>query len=198
MSESVKDRFLRELRQSPGKAAVLILGAVIAAFVWGPRLVAGARSSGRPAGAAEATASAGELVDTDGRRSPAAIRAEFIRISEEARALRELARPVEAFPAVNDPFLVPTTPVPLDAAAAPAVTEREDVGDAERLRARDLRLTAIFQFPRGAKAVLGGEVVEVGDETSGFAVMEIEDRSIVVGGRFGTYRIAMHGAEEKE
>ncbi len=198
MSESVKQRFLREMRQSPGKAAVLILGAVVAAFVWGPRLVAGARSPARPTAAGEGAAPTGELVDTDGRRSPAAIRAEFIRISKEARALRDLARPVEAFPDVADPFLVAATPVQVPSAATPVATARDDACDSEQARARDLRLTAVFRFPRGAKAVLGGEVVEVGDEASGFAVMEIEDRSIVVGGRFGTYRIAMRGAEEKE
>ena len=43
-NETVLQRLIREMKQSPLKAGVLGIGAIIAAVVWGPLLVAGGKA----------------------------------------------------------------------------------------------------------------------------------------------------------
>lgn len=197
MSVPIRDRLIREMKQSPGKSLFLAVGAIVAGFVWGPRLTASARPASA-AGAAAGGPSSQLDLDADDRRDPSEIRAEFIRISEDARALRQLAEPVDAFPVEQDPFEIvsPSAPTPVASIAKPPNPDDELRKD-ETARAEALRLTGVFEFPRGRRAVLGGEVVVTGDEAFEFAVIEITERAVVLGGRFGTYRIAMSGSKEK-
>jgi len=215
-AETVVQRLVREMKASPAKAGLLGLGAVVAAFVWGPLLVAGGKekpavvaagvdgSSAVGAGGATTestvdttTAEAAAAAGAATRRDPSAIRVEFIRIADQARGLRRLSEPVARLIDERDPFLV-DEPAPVATPIRPVVdVDAERVIAEERDRAANLALTGVFSFPRGRRAVVGGDVVAVGDEVFGFAVMTIQEREVVLGGRFGKYRLSLGGMEEK-
>jgi hypothetical protein len=192
--EPLPGRLLREMKQSPVKAFVLIAGAVLACVVWVPRAV----SDASPAGPTDAGAATdGSTPEALAGRDPAAIRAEFISISEEAKSLRRFSDPVTPPPLARDPFVLPrqdetepeqpvyTTP-PDD-----GVDPREKQEQEERERAAALRLSGVFQFPRGKNAVVDGQVVAVGDEVAGFTVERIEARACMLRGTHDVYVISM-------
>ena len=201
--ETVVQRLVREMKASPGKALLLGVGAVVAGFVWGPLVMAGGKSSSPVAASGAAGAVTAAAVDgvvaapVAARRDPGAIRDEFIRIAEAARGLRRLAEPVGRIEGEHDPFLLEASVATVVAPAPETDEEPEDVVLEERARVAKLALSGVVEFPRGRRAVLDGEVVAVGDEHGGFAVIRIEEREVVVGGRFGTYRVALGGTEDE-
>lgn len=195
-------RLIAEMKQSPLKAGVLLAGAVVAAAVWGPRVAAAfgggpARPVAGPAAVEED--GAGEEVELV-RLDPGAIRSEFIRVSEDARNLALLVRPIPARAGAGDPFArpeVPAPPPPLlhqqqgqEAESNPAVEEA--------IRAAALRLEGVFQFPRGRSVVLDGVVLRVGDVLDGFTVTDVEGRSALVRGAYGEYVVRMFEPKEEQ
>lgn len=198
MSELVlRRRLLTEIRQSPGKAAVLGVGMLVALLVWGPRL-------SRGLGAAPVEQALGVAVDgTDGgsgsieNRDPGRIRSEFIRISREARELRDFADPVAMREVARDPFAA-LGPAPV-ALVAPAPPERS-AAELERDAANRLRLTGVFRFARGASAILDGEVVRLGGRVGPFTLKAVGERAVELAGEHGSYtlEIAPTGLEEED
>ncbi|MFH0945824.1 MAG: hypothetical protein V2A76_11550 [Planctomycetota bacterium] len=190
-------RLLRELKQSPGKAAVLLLGAVGAAVVWGPRLASGFSSSS--SGPQQVTAAPEESSDQSGivRRDPAGIRTEFIRISTEAKHLRVLAEPTEPRTILLDPFAAKSfVRAPAPPAPGKEAREEEAAEQDERQAAEGLRLQGVVEFKSGRTAVLSGEVLRTGDRVSGLLVESIEPRAVTLRGRFAIYRLEMEKPEE--
>ncbi len=191
---------LKEMRQSPVKAGVLCVGIAAALVIWGPRLAAGfGKDVPRPratGNAGEAAAAGAPASGSDARRDPASIRAEFIRISAEARGLREVALPV-AVPAIaRDPFAAPASAL---AAAAVPVQPSADAEEvlAESERAAALRLEGVFHFRNGSSAVLDGVVLRKGDEHQGFTVVAIEGRSVRLRGAHAQHRVTMEDEKER-
>ena len=195
MSGSSLQSLLEELKRSPGKAVVLLIGAVGAAVVWGPRLASGFSTGSRaeqPSLSATEDEAAAAGIE---RRDPGNIREEFIKISEDARRLRVLAEPVEMLVPEFDPYaaseyrpkVVETNQVP----------ELEQDEQNERSVAETLRLTGVFEFKSGRSAVLAGNVLREGDLLTGLVVESIEPRAVVLRGRFGLYRVQLDRQEEK-
>ena len=106
---TVTDQFIADVRQSPGRAAVLALGVVVAGFVWGPRLRA---AFGSPAGSV--TEAVGDPVVVGGSvdpvgptemgRNASEIRAEFEQIAGYAAELRGRAILPDRRELARDPF----------------------------------------------------------------------------------------------
>jgi len=203
MSSGPMDVLREELKRSPGKAVVLLIGAVGAAVVWGPRLASGFQAesdSGRPS-----IRIAEDEAERDGieRRDPASIRAEFIKISEDARHLRVLAEPVKMLAPSFDPYAAAEyQPKPVEAPPdppGPPGSEEPLPGEQdERNAALLLELTGVFQFKSGRSAVLSGEVLREGDQVAGLLVESIEPRAVHLRGRFGLYRVALDRQEEQK
>ncbi|MBI4881090.1 MAG: hypothetical protein HY812_15750, partial [Planctomycetes bacterium] len=175
-------------------------GIAAALVIWGPRLAAGCGKEEAPppraaagTGGAAAAGALGKGAET--RRDPASIRAEFIRISGEARSLRDVALPV-ALPAVpRDPFAARESAL---AAAAPAEPSPEEGGAvAERERAAALRLEGVFHFRNGSSAVVDGVVLRKGEEHQGFTVVAIEGRTVTLRGAYAEHRVTMEDEKER-
>lgn len=197
MRDTAQSRLLRELKQSPGKAAVLLLGAIGAAVVWGPRLASG--FSAGSSGAKKVVSAPEEADDMSGiaRRDPAGIRAEFIRISTDARHLRVLAEPAKSRSIRLDPFAAKSyVRAPALPAPGPEAQEEQAAEGDERHAAEELRLQGVVEFKSGRTAVLSGEVLREGDRISGLLVESIESRAVTLRGRFAIYRLEMEKLEK--
>lgn len=172
-TEGPWDRFVRELRQSPGRSALLAAGLVVALLVWVPRLRSAQQVGSK---APQAQPAAGAVSG----QSPAAIRADFGAIAERARELRRLVEPIDAR-IRRDPFGL----------------EEESAGDAPAAPVRQSApaprfvLTAVVRFPSGPRAVVSGRVVREGDTIEGWRVTRIEERSALLQGPSGTMRLEL-------
>ncbi len=194
---SAKDRIIAELKQSPGKAAVLGLGVVAAAIVWGGQL-SGASSRNakeRTAAAPDVMTGAMEADANAFRSDPEAIREEFERILEEARSLRRFAETIRPADVNRDPFVHDREdrevepPVPI--APAPPPVDDSDLITDERARAGQVHVDGVFLFASTRRAVLDGVVCGIGDEHAGFVVVRIDGRMVTLRGTHSDHQLSM-------
>lgn len=197
------DRLMREVKESPTKAIALSLGALVALWVWIPRLLPAADSG---AAAPYAGLPSESWNDFESRSEPyprdsLAIRSEFIAISEEARRVRRFADPWLGERSSRDPFDRPddepviTTAEPTAEEAAESLerAEREardvvaEAAAAEIARANALELRGVFEFGKDKSALLGGRIVRVGDRIDGLRIVAIDARAITLRGEHGDY-----------
>lgn len=156
-------------RRDPAKASVCGGLAVVLVVMWGRVMF----RAGPPAAVAARPATA----------TPAAVAGGRPRSTSEKAVVRWLTGPKPAV--TRDLFDSPVVTRDDSAgregksAAAAADVERQKAEAAVRQRAGDLRLasTVLGERPR---AVVNGELVEVGDTVAGFTVVRIEARRIVV------------------
>ncbi|MBK6940617.1 MAG: hypothetical protein IPH13_10515 [Planctomycetes bacterium] len=197
---SVTDRILADVKASPMKAAVLGIGLLVSAVVWGPRLRASMTGPAIPTAAGVTETGDAAL------RDPDAIRAAFIHVSKQARLLRRYADPQDPGAVAHDPFVhegaVPIRKLEPVAATAESSPSPDDETEAkarseEAAAAAALRLTGSASFGRTPMAIVNGELVRVGDRIGTFTVVEIGERSARVRGAHDTYALVIPTEEKK-
>lgn len=188
-TSEVREKILREMRESPVKAGLLGLGVLVAVAIWGPRL-AGAFEDAPSSQAAMSQTAEGLESGVPTRRNPNAIRAEFVRISEDAMKLRQMARRILPRPVVVQPFAEKAHVTKSSVVASLPLNGGEEV-----IRVGGLVLSGIVEFAAGRSALMSGEVLRKGDTYQGFLVLEIESRAVVLRGSQGDYRIEMKTGE---
>ncbi len=197
-------RIAVEVRQSPVKAIALGALFLVAACVWGPKFfrsgptAPSAGTAATPADVAGAPVGPGAVPVTTAdftQRDPSSIRAEFIAISDEARALRRIAETHPAASIENDPFKALPRPVEQETPAAVAtsapVSEAAALDAVEQARARALVLSGVIVFGKGRAAIVDGVLVRTGERIAGLEVTSVEARRVELRGEHGTYVLTM-------
>ncbi len=216
--DTALSRLTYELRNSPVKAVVLGVGILVALLVWVPRFVTRSSDAGSqttsttkdPASNASPSSSSAlagfvaNLADGSSRDS-FAMRTEFMRISQEAQQLHRFADGIEPRASSRDPFARIATKKPPSVAPDPP-PQSEDTSetpallesDAERARVALLRIDGIVRFATHSQCFLGGMRHEVGETIDGGLTIEtIEERAVVLKGKYGTYRLEMHHGDKE-